>query len=126
MRAHLRNSAAKRFVVGAVNDPSALGALQALTEAGIARESAVIGHNAALEPRQAMRKPGSRMIGSVAFFPEKYGAAVIQLATNLAAGKRVSPAIFIKHQLVTPANVNRLYPNDGPVSLTACPQGSQS
>jgi hypothetical protein len=27
-------------------------------------------------------------------------------------GKRVAPATFTTHQLVTPENVNRLYPND--------------
>src|SRR5207253_9891080 len=42
MRKHLRMSRARRFLVGAINDPSALGALRAFQEAGRTESCAVM------------------------------------------------------------------------------------
>lgn len=112
VRAHLRNSKAKRVLVGSANDPSALGALRAFEEAGRQPGCAVAGQNADPEGRAELRKPGTRLIGSVAYFPEKYGDAVVRVALDILAGKATPPAVFMKHQLVTRENVDRLYPND--------------
>jgi ribose transport system substrate-binding protein len=38
MRRHLRTCRARRILVGAINDPSALGALRAMQEAGTRRD----------------------------------------------------------------------------------------
>ena len=51
VRRHLRSSQSSRMLVGAANDPSALGALRAFEEAGRARHCAVIGQNAEPEAR---------------------------------------------------------------------------
>jgi ribose transport system substrate-binding protein len=59
--------------VGAINDPSALGALRAFEEAGRTRNCAVMGQNASPEGRAEMRQKHTQMIGSVAYFPERYG-----------------------------------------------------
>src|SRR6266496_2846341 len=73
MRRHLRYSRSRRSLVGAINDPSALGALRAFQEAGRTDSCAVVGHNASPEGRAELREPGTRLVGSVAYFPEKYG-----------------------------------------------------
>ena len=112
MRRHLRGTRAKRIVVGAINDPSALGALRAFQEAGRAESAAIMGQNAAPEGRAEMRERGTRLIGSVAYFPEKYGADLIAVALDIVHRRPVPPAVFVKHQLVTPENVNHVYPND--------------
>lgn len=112
MRKHLRRSRAERLLVGAINDPSALGALRALEESGRAPGCAVLGQNAALEARIEMRRPASRMIGSVGFFPERYGEGLIRLALDILQNQPVPPAVFVRHQLVTPSTVDHLYPND--------------
>ena len=62
--------------------------------------------------RAEMREDGTRLIGSVAYFPERYGDAIVRIATDVLLGKTVNPATFTTHQLITPENVNRLYPND--------------
>src|SRR5439155_1153040 len=49
MRRHLRTSRSRRILVGAINDPSALGALRAFQEAGRTDASAIVGHNASPE-----------------------------------------------------------------------------
>ena len=72
----------------------------------------MVGQNAEPEARAEMREPRSRLIGSVAYFPENYGDGVIRLALDLLAHKPVQPACFTKHQLVTPENVDHFYPND--------------
>jgi ribose transport system substrate-binding protein len=62
--------------------------------------------------RRTARQPGTRLIGSVAYFPEKYGAEILALALDILHRRPVPPAVFVKHQLVTPENVNHIYPND--------------
>lgn len=118
VRKHLRASKAKRILVGAATDTSALGALRAFEESGRAAECAIVGQNAEPEGRAEMREPRTRLIGSVAYFPEKYGPAVIRLALDILARKPTPPAVFMKHQLITPDNVDHSYPNDTLMGFT--------
>lgn len=110
VRKHLRKSRSRSVLVGAINDPSALGALRAFEEAGRVEDCAVMGQNASTEAQAEIRKPGSRLIGSVAYFPEKYGSGAIALALNILQGKPTPPAVFVKHQLVTRDSVDQIYP----------------
>ena len=112
VRRHLRRTHGKRVLVSAINDPSALGALRAFEEAGRGEACVVAGQNASLEGRAELRKPNTRFVGSVAYFPERYGAAVVSLCLDILDGKPVPPAVFVEHQLVTRDNVDRLYAND--------------
>lgn len=112
VRKHLRRSRARRVLIGAINDPSALGALLAMEEAGRSETCAAMGQNASVEARNELRKPTTRLIGSVAYFPELYGEALTALSLDILWRKPVPPAIFVKHQIVNKENVDRLYPND--------------
>jgi ribose transport system substrate-binding protein len=116
VRKHLRQSRDRQVLIGAINDPSALGALRAFEEAGRGGDCAVLGQNASVEARAELRKPGTRFVGSVAYFPERYGEEVIPLCIDILQRKRVPPAVFVKHELVTKESVDRLYPNDGLIS----------
>jgi ribose transport system substrate-binding protein len=118
MRKHLRTSRSRRIVVGAINDPSALGALRAFQEAGRTEACAIVGHNASPEGRAELRQPGTRLIGSVAYFPEKYGDEILKVALDILHRRAVPPAVFVKHQMVTPDNVNHVYPNDELMALS--------
>lgn len=112
VRKHLRESKAKRVLVGAANDPSALGALRAFQEAGRANDCVVVGQNAEPEARAELRDPHTRFVASVAYFPEKYGDGLLRLALDILARKAVPPAVFTNHQIITPDNVDHFYPND--------------
>jgi len=112
MRKHLRRRKVKRVLVGAVNDSTALGALQAFREIALEEECAVVGQDASTPARQEMRNPHTRLIGSVAYFPETYGPQLIKLAIEILEKKHVPPAVFTQHELVTPENVDKIYPND--------------
>jgi ribose transport system substrate-binding protein len=112
VRQHLRGSKATHVLVGCVNDASALAAVRAFQEAGRAEQCAVVGQNAEPDARIELRQPKSPLVASVGYFPERYGDALIRLALDILSGKAVPPAVFIKHQVITPENVDHFYPND--------------
>jgi ribose transport system substrate-binding protein len=116
MRKDLMRSRPRKVLLGAINDPSCLGALTAFMETGRSSDCLAISHNGALEARREIRRPGSSLIGSVAYFPEQYGDGVIQLALDILQGRRVPPAVFVKHELLDRHNVDDFYPNDPALS----------
>ncbi|HYM76047.1 MAG TPA: substrate-binding domain-containing protein [Candidatus Dormibacteraeota bacterium] len=117
VRRHLRSSNAKRVLVGAINDPSALGALRAFEEAGRLENCAIMGQNASPEGRAELRLLKSRFLGSVAYFPERYGADLIRVSIDILSHRPVPPAVFVEHKLITPDSVNHYYPNDAVTKL---------
>lgn len=119
VRKHLRESKSKRILVGAANDSSALGALRAFQEAGRAADCVIVGQNAEPEARAELRTQQTRFIGSVAYFPEKYGDGLLRLALDLLARRVVPPAVFTNHQIITPENVDHFYPNDSLLTIPA-------
>ncbi len=112
VRRHLRESRAEHILVGAANDPSALGAARAFQEAGRATTCAIVGQNAEPDARAELREPRTPLVASVGYFPEKYGDGLIRLALDILQRKAVPPAVFVRHQIVTRDNVDHLYPND--------------
>ena len=112
VRKYLRRRRSHRVLIGTVNDPSGLGALGAFMEAGRAAECLAVSHNGTLEARRELRRTNSSLIGTVGYFPEQYGDAVIRLALDRLQGRQVPSASFVKHQLINRQNVDILYPND--------------
>ena len=112
MRRYLRSTCSRRILVGGVNDSSVLGALRAFQESGRTEHCAIMGQNGSPEGRAELRQPGTRLVGSVAYFPERYGDSLIRLALDTLNRRPVPSAVFIKHQLITPETVNHFYPND--------------
>ncbi len=110
VRRHLRRSRASRVLVGAANDSSALGATRAFQEAG--RTAAVVGQNAEPDARAELREPRTPLVGSVGYFPERYGTGIVKLALDILGRRRTPPAVFIRHQLITRENVDEVYAND--------------
>ncbi len=119
MRRRLRTSRSRRFLIGAINDASALGALRAFQEAGRVEMCAIMGQNASPEGRWELRQPETRLLGSVAYFPERYGEDLVRVALDILNRKPVPPAVFVKHQLVTAENVNHVYPNDSLMEMAS-------
>src|SRR5215831_3533747 len=117
VRRHLRSSHAKHVLVGAINDPSALGALRAFQEAGREENCAVMGQNASPEGRAELRQPKTSFVGSVAYFPERYGENLIRVSLDILNQRPVPPAVFVEHKLITPGTVDHYYPNDALTKL---------
>ena len=120
VRRHLAKSRAKRILVSAIFDPSALGASEAFREADRLQDCAIVGQNGSIEARLQMRKSNSRLIGSVAYFPERYGEQLIALALDILTQRVPVPnAVFIKHQLITPGNLKQYYGREMQTPKTA-------
>ncbi len=99
-----------RLLVSGFNDPSSVGALQAVREEGRQTDVVIVGQNATLEGRNAIREKNSPLIASVAYFPERYGEKLLPLAMALARGEPVPPAVYTEHRILDASNVDRLYP----------------
>jgi ribose transport system substrate-binding protein len=112
VRKYLHRITAKRTLVGCVNDLCAVAAVRAFEEIGRGQYCAVVGQNGTLNARQELRRPGTRLVGSVAYFPERYGEELVKLALAILQGKPVPQAVFVKHRLLTPENVDLIYPFD--------------
>ena len=112
VRRHLRETKARRILVGTANDPSALGAARAFQEAGRADTCAIVGQNAEPDARAELRQARSPLIASVGYFPEQYGDGLIKLAIDILTRKAVPPAVFVHHHVITRENVDHFYPND--------------
>lgn len=94
--------AARRIVVVSINDESALGAQTAFEEANSIQRMITVSLGADSVGRKELQRPGSRVIGAVAFFPEQYGDTVISAALQILGGKPTPPAIATRHVLVLP------------------------
>lgn len=107
---HLKKSKSTRILVSAIFDPSALGTLQAFKDADRLPHCAIVGQNGSIEARLEMRKANSRLIGSVAYFPERYGEQLVALALDVLTQRAPVPnAVFIRHQLLTRNNLQQHY-----------------
>jgi ribose transport system substrate-binding protein len=112
VRKYLRHRRSSRVLVGAINDCCALGAIRAFEEAGCLDRCVVVGQGASMEGRAEIRRSGTRLFGSVAYFPENYGPQLVSLALGILGNKPLPTAIFVKHRLITREHVDHFYPND--------------
>lgn len=110
VRRHLHFSPKRRTLICGVNDLAVLGALRAFVEIGRSEYCLALGVGALPEARQELRSPQTRMIGSIATFPERYGDNLIQMALNILHKRPVPPAMYAPIQLVTPGNIDKIYP----------------
>ncbi len=83
-----------------LNDASALGVLDAARALGRESDVAVVGQGADLATAE-FRNPNTRLVASANYFPEQYGARLIELAWKLLQGERVAREHFIEPALVT-------------------------
>ena len=109
---HLRRSHAEHILIGALNDASALGALQAFRDLGIEEHCAVAGQDGIPEARAELRNPATRLICTVAYFPETYGERLVRLSLDMLNGRTVPRVCLTQHRLLTPSSVDSIYPND--------------
>jgi ribose transport system substrate-binding protein len=98
----------EHLLIGTINDPSALGALRAVREAGRERSTAIVSQNFGPDPRVSaeIHDDDSPLIGSVAFFPERYGAKIIPAVLRWLTKEQVPPAFYTDHVMVTKENVD--------------------
>ena len=91
----------RRTLIAGVNDTAVFGALRAFEEAGRSELCLAVGLGATREARDELRCPRTRLIGSIAFFPERYGETLIQLAQDVLHKRNFPPAVYAPYQTVT-------------------------
>lgn len=99
----------EKVLIATVHDPSALGAVLAIKDVGRDRNSVVVGQNATQKARLEMCRHGSPLLGSVGFFPEKYGEQIIPLALKILGGEVVPPMSYIEPVLINKENLAVYY-----------------
>ena len=83
VRRHLHFSPKRKTLICGVNDLAVLGALRAFAEVGRSEYCLALGVGAFPEARRELRSPQTRLIGSIATFPERYGDNLIQIALDI-------------------------------------------
>ncbi|MDX2138212.1 MAG: substrate-binding domain-containing protein [Chloroflexota bacterium] len=102
----------RHIAVICFNDDAAVGAIEAARKAYRAHEVLIVGQGADRRLRDELRRENTRIVGSTAFHPERYGAALIDIALKIMSGEPVPPAVFVEHTFISPANVDLYYPNE--------------
>lgn len=117
IRRHLRLNPSGTIAIGCVNDPAALGALQALRDMNCESRGVIVGQGGILEAREELRRPGTRFIATVAYFPETYGTRLIEIAQAILDGRPVAQVHLTPHNLLTARNIDLIYSTDSLIPL---------
>jgi ribose transport system substrate-binding protein len=96
-----RHPKARRILISAASDESALGARDAIRMANLSKTTAIIGHGGSEEVWADINASDSPIIGTVKFFPERYGRGLVELALRILRGEQVPPALYMPHEVVT-------------------------
>jgi len=107
-----------KLLIGALDDATALAAKSALEAAGRAADGAIVSHgvdrsiHGGINDRKEIdpNNRGSIVLGSVAFYLDRYGYDVLPLAMRMLRGEAIPPVTVTNHRLITPANVWIEYP----------------
>ena len=99
-----------RLAVICFNDDAAIGVQRAAVTAGREQDLWIVGQGAGREIRKEMRSPQSRIIGATAYWPEKYGVKLLEVAVKLLKGEPVPPAIYNQPVFISKDNMDEYYP----------------
>jgi ribose transport system substrate-binding protein len=107
-----------KLLLAATDDTTALAVKAAVEAAGRVQDAAIVSHGVDRSIHGGMndRKEidptnrGSIVIGSVAFYLDRYGYDVLPLAMRMLRGEAVPPRVVTRHTLITAANVFIEYP----------------
>jgi len=94
---------AHHIAVICFNDDAAIGALAAARRLQREEDVVIVGQGADRRVRDELRHSGSRIIGSTAYEPERYGEKLIPLALKILRGEPVPPAVYLEHTFIPAA-----------------------
>jgi len=109
---------ATKVLIATMDDATALAAKTALEATGRTADAAIVSHGCDRSVHGGVsdhkeidpNNRGSILIGSVAFYLDRYGYEILPLALRMLHGEPVPPRTGTPHVLVTAANVWREYP----------------
>jgi len=106
-------------LVAAVNDTSALGVLDAVREAGLEANFAIVGQDCIPEVLEEMRTRSSAIVGSISHEAESYGPRLIQLGISILRGYTVPPYNYVHHRAVSPDSLGEIEKAEGMFAETS-------
>ena len=89
-----------RILIFGFNSVATIAAYTSLQGRGDRSRFAVVGQNVSSEIRKELRRPDSRLIGSVSYHPEEYGPAIMTIVRSILNGEPVGPSYFTAHEWV--------------------------
>jgi ribose transport system substrate-binding protein len=101
---------ARRIAVICFNDDAAIGALHAARRLEREDDIVIVGQGADRMIQDEIRRPHSRIVGSTAFMPERYGEKLTEIAVKILQGEQVPPAVYMDHILIHEGNIDVHYP----------------
>ena len=101
---------AHRIAVICFNDGATIGALTAARRLNREQDVVIVGQGADRRVHEELKRPDSRIIGSTAYMPERYGDQLIPLALKILHGEPAPPAVYIEHTFVSAVESSRLAP----------------
>lgn len=118
LAAFLTANPARKVLIAATDDTTALACKAAVEAAGRARDAAIVGQgvdrtiHGGINDRKEIdpTNRNSIVIGSVAFYLDRLGYEVLPLALRMLRGEPVPPRTLTPHKLITAANVFIEYP----------------
>jgi ribose transport system substrate-binding protein len=99
---------AHRIAVICFNDGATIGALMAARRVDREQDIVIVGQGADRRVHEELKHSGSRIIGSTAYMPERYGDQLIPLALKILRGEPVPPAVYVEHTFVSAASASSL------------------
>jgi ribose transport system substrate-binding protein len=131
-----KHASAQKIAFVVENDPCSIGIITALEEAGKAGNAIMVTQGVQKDTQPLIRGGDSPVKAGVAYFPENYGAQgmpkLLEMVRQLKKGLPVAeaykavvkdsiqfavdnqnytePAVYVKTQIVTQANINQFYP----------------
>lgn len=104
------------IIVSAINDESLTGALRAIQLAGRENDAVFAGLGADALGLQNIRTD-AHWIGDAAFFPEFYGHYIVQVATKILNGQKVTPYVLMPTLFLTKMSVATYYPGKATIAV---------
>ena len=71
----------------------------------------IVGQGADRVVRNEIRRAGSRIVGSTAYMPERYGEQLMEIVLKILRGEPSPPAVYIEHVFIDSENIDQYYPN---------------
>jgi ribose transport system substrate-binding protein len=102
----LERCSAKRVLIAAINDESAIGASEAVRECKSC-DIAIVGHGGSEEMMRLIAEAGSPCIGTVSFHAELYGPDLVKFAIATIQGESATAAKYISHEFLGKAALSR-------------------
>jgi ribose transport system substrate-binding protein len=131
-----KHTQAQKIAIVVENDPCSIGIITALEEAGKAKNAVLVTQGVQKDTQPLIRAGNSPVKAGVAYFPENYGAQgvpkLVEMIKLIQKGKSMADAykavvkdsiefvvdnqkfteqaVYVKTQVVTPANIKQFYP----------------